>query len=470
MTGRLLAVGEHGGWAGDVPRGWLRLSIIGGVIVLSALCAYLVPRAAGGSLSLLLGAGGVVLCLRWPPLGLVALIVGGLFAPFAVGTGTRTDVNLAILLVAVLLGLWIVEMLARRQVRLVPSPTIRPLLAFVVIAIVAFLAGRELRFYFAQTAPQAAQVGGLAIFLLSAGAFLLVAHQVREIGWLRVLTWVFLTSGGLYVAGWILAGSAPLTLLSLQSGAGGSLFWTWLVALASGQALFNRRLSSCWRLGLAGLVLGALYIGLFPLRSWSSGWVPPVVALLVILWSGAPRAALPVTLLGAALAAFNLESVLDFVMAGDNRGGMAIRLEFFHVMKERISASPWLGFGPANYFWYTVLFPTSASSYYPRFSSHNNYLDIVAQTGVLGLACFIWFAWEVGRLAWRLRTSAPAGFARAYAYSALGGLAGTLAAMLLGDWFLPFVYNVGLPGFRASVLGWLFLGGLVSIEQASRRD
>jgi len=36
---------------------------------------------------------------------------------------------------------------------------------------------------------------------------------------------------------------------------------------------------------------------------------------------------------------------------------------------------------------------------------------------------------------------------------------------MLADWVLPFVYNIGLAGFRASVLGWLFLGGLVTLEQ-----
>jgi hypothetical protein len=36
---------------------------------------------------------------------------------------------------------------------------------------------------------------------------------------------------------------------------------------------------------------------------------------------------------------------------------------------------------------------------------------------------------------------------------------------MLGDWVLPFTYNVGLNGFRASMLAWLFLGGLVSLEQ-----
>ena len=40
----------------------------------------------------------------------------------------------------------------------------------------------------------------------------------------------------------------------------------------------------------------------------------------------------------------------------------------------------------------------------------------------------------------------------------------------LGDWFLPFVYNIGIAGFRASVLGWLFLGGLLAMEGVGRSN
>ena len=50
----------------------------------------------------------------------------------------------------------------------------------------------------------------------------------------------------------------------------------------------------------------------------------------------------------------------------------------------------------------------------------------------------------------------------------LGGLVGMLFSGMLGDWFLPFVYNVGLHGMRASLLGWLFLGGLVALEEIYR--
>ena len=34
----------------------------------------------------------------------------------------------------------------------------------------------------------------------------------------------------------------------------------------------------------------------------------------------------------------------------------------------------------------------------PRISSHNNYVDLFAHGGILGLLLFFWFAWEVARL------------------------------------------------------------------------
>ena len=72
--------------------------------------------------------------------------------------------------------------------------------------------------------------------------------------------------------------------------------------------------------------------------------------------------------------------------------------------------------------------------------------------------------------AWALRARVQDGFARAYVYACMAGLAGTLASGMLGDWFLPFVYNIGIAGFRASMLAWFFLGGLVVIRQSVNRQ
>jgi CHASE2 domain-containing sensor protein len=71
---------------------------------------------------------------------------------------------------------------------------------------------------------------------------------------------------------------------------------------------------------------------------------------------------------------------------------------------------------------------------------------------------------EVAWLAWRLRRRLQGDFVAGYVNGMLAAWAGVMVVMLLLDWFLPFVYNVGFLGFQASVLVWLFLGGLVVLE------
>jgi O-antigen ligase len=130
-------------------------------------------------------------------------------------------------------------------------------------------------------------------------------------------------------------------------------------------------------------------------------------------------------------------------------------------MAEIIKVNPIFGLGMANYYWYTPLFPILG--YRVSFNSHNNYIDIIAQTGLVGLICFLWFFGELWLFGWHIRNRVPEGFPRAYVMGSLAGIVGTLSLAALGDWVIPFVYNVGLEGFRASMFGFLFLGGLVAI-------
>ena len=132
-------------------------------------------------------------------------------------------------------------------------------------------------------------------------------------------------------------------------------------------------------------------------------------------------------------------------------------------MWQVIQYNPWLGFGPANYHHYTALFPILG--WWVRFNSHNNYIDLVGQTGLIGLILFGWVAVEVLRLAVKLRHRLGSGFERAYVFGAIGGLAGSLVSGLLADWIIPFTYNVGVRGFRSSLLFWFFLGGVLSLKR-----
>ena len=452
-------------WRVENTQRWLRPLIIASVLLLSATLAFNVsPRLLILIPGLLLGIGVVLLFIRWPPLGLIALI-GSIPIPINGPSGS----NVTMALVAVLLVLWLLDMMVRqREIKLPPSAPIRPLLILVLVAILAFGVGQLPWYTFAQAAPMGAQLGGLAIFVLSAGAFLLVAQYVRDLRWLEWLTWIFLALGGLYIAGRLAPGLGQFTN-SLFDSATGSLFWTWLVALSFSQAVFNRNLHPGWRVVVGSLTLATLYVALTQGWAWNSGWIPPLVAVMISLWAAKPKLGLLIAFMGAIGAVTKLQKLIDLVMVGDNEYSLGTRLDAWAIVWEISKVNPILGLGPANYYWYTPLFPIRG--YAVRFNSHSQYVDLIAQTGFLGLACFLWFFGATGWLGWQLRQRVPAGFARAYVYGALGGLAGTLVAGALGDWVLPFFYNIGMAGFRASVLGWLFLGGLVALEQmyASQR-
>ncbi|UCG25834.1 MAG: O-antigen ligase family protein [Chloroflexota bacterium] len=449
------------------PARWLRPLLVVGMLALSVA----IPRLFSEQdiwflLGLPLGVAGLLLFLRWPPLGLVLLIPVGMFVPFEISTGSNTTVNATILLLALLSGLWVIQLVtSRSQATPIPARILAPLLALLLIALLAFLAGQLPWFPFAgQTAPLTAQLGGLMVFVLSAAAFLLAAHQLRDLRWLQWLTWLFLALGGLVVAGALLRpGPGEIILRFFQRDAAGSLFWVWLVALAFGQALFNKQLHPGWRMALVGLVAASLYFGAVLNSGWRAGYIPPLAAVAAIIALRSWRAALAVVLLGA-VPAWLL--VNDALVADEY--SYSTRTEAWLLMYEIIRVNPLLGFGPANYYWYTPLF--RIRGFYVPFNAHSQYVDMVAQIGLLGLASFLWFVFEVGRLGWRLRRKVPEGFAKAYVFGAMGGLAGTLFAGILGDWIIPFVYNVGLSGMRASIMAWIFLGGLVALGQMQMKS
>ncbi|OGO29310.1 MAG: hypothetical protein A2W33_01535 [Chloroflexi bacterium RBG_16_52_11] len=438
----------------DTPV-WLRTLLPISLLLINAALASMVSQRRLMLLPyLILGVGAVLIFLRWPPLGLIVALLAGAVVPFFGPSG----LNITMILVSLLLGLWLLDMVVRqRQIRFAASRSVWPLLSFLIIALFSFGVGQLPWFNFAQNAPLGAQLGGLSIIVLSAGTFLLVANQVHDLGWLSRITWAFLALAALFV---VFTSVLPALGLSTREffQPMGSVFYIWLVAMAFSQAAFNRDLHPGWRLALGGLVLAIFYVRLYINFDDKSGWIPLLVCIAAITGFRSWRAGL-VLVLVAALSAFYLSTSV----ISSEEYSLSTRLEAWSILFQIIKINPIWGTGFANYYWYTPLFPIEG--YAVSFNSHNNYVDIVAQTGLVGLACFLLFLWEVGRLGWRLRDNVPSGFAQAYVYGALGGLVGMVVVGMFGDWVLPFFYNVGLTGFRSSMLGWLFLGGLVSLEQ-----
>jgi O-antigen ligase len=452
-------------WLAQNSRRWLPPLIIANVLLLSALLAFIAPPPRLLILVpvLLFGIGAVLIFIRWPPLGLMALI-GSIIIPYS----GPSNFNASMVLAALLLGLWLLDMLVRqREIKLIASPPVGPSLALILVALLAFGVGQLPWYTFASQAPLGAQLGGLSLFVLSTGVFLLAVHQVREVKWLEWMTWLFLALSSLYIAGRLTPGLNNFTdFLFIE--ATGSLFWTWLVALSFSQAVFNPHLPFGWRVALGGLLISTLYVSLTQGWAWNSGWLPSLVAMVAILWASKPKLGFLITLVGVIGGLTKFQKLINMIMVGDNEYSLSTRLEAWQIVWEISKVNPILGLGPANYRWYTPLFPIRGWAV--QFNSHNQYVDLIAQTGFLGLSCFLWFFGSIGWLSWQLRERVPPGFTRAYVYGAVGGVAGTLTAAALGDWVIPFFYNINLGGFRASMLTWLFLGGVVALEQITRKS
>ena len=451
------------GWLTQNPYYWVPLLVGVGVLLVGTYLGFKgSPREMMLALALVPGLIVLTILWRWPPIGLIFLVIISLFLPSPHLPGR---LNTAVLFFVALVGLAVLKGIVNKDpLSLLPSRTVWPVLALSLTATLSFGLGQLRWFRFAENAELDAQIGGLAIFILAGAAFLLPAYQIRNLLWLQWLTWIFIATAFLHVVGWLVPGLSSITGYLFQPGTyNNSLFWVWLVTLTFSQALLNQKLHPGWRLVLGCMTVATLSVTFFKMGDWKSGYLPSLVSIAVILALRSWRLGLVMALIAPIAAVY-----LSTQAVATDEYSYSTRVDALLIMVEIIKVNPILGFGPANYYWYTPLFPIRGWAV--NFNSHNQYADIVAQIGLVGLGCLAWFAAELGWVGWQLRNRVPTGFAQAYVYGALGGLVAMLASGVLVDWFFPFVYNIGFSGFRVTILNWVFLGGLVSLEQIYRHQ
>ena len=434
---------------------WIQYGIILAVVLISVAAAY------WGSMTILMalagavvGTAGFLALLRYPNLGFILLFLGGMFVPFA-GPG---GFNASILTLILMIGLWLMDMfVVKRQFTFVKSAPIRPAGYMLIVCVIAFAMGQIPWFIFANQAPIDAQIGGFAIYFFLVLAMIMTANVIREVRWLKIIVWTFIGLGFIYVLGRTLQLSV-IDKIYAHGVYANSMFWMWMVALPLSQAIYNNHLTLRTRILLYGIVALTFYVALVQQNDWKSGWVPAAVAAAVLAgWKF--RKVVPFFIPFVAAVAIYLAQ--DLISTDEYSWGT--RVDAWLVVLDISRVSPIIGLGFANYYWYAQIF--TIRGYRIRFNSHSQFVDIIAQTGILGLICFVWILFEVGRLAYRLMNQLPEGFAKAYAYGVFASVFGALMASFLVDWLLPFAYNIGLDGVRASVLPWIFFGGLISLEQ-----
>jgi hypothetical protein len=363
-----------------------------------------------------------------------------------------------------LLAMGVVRRLLARNARIIRSPMNGPLLALAGVWILAYLTSD------ADLSPMVwvwdvyalPRVGQLGIVLVSAAAFFLALNHARHEWQLQVATFGFVVLGVPALVAFYAGHEGVFSFLST-----GGLFTMWCSTLAYGQALFNEKLPPWLRIGLIGLTAGFIVKSMLIQTSWFSGWMPTIVAFAVLTLLRSWRAFAVVGAISAALVALYRDVVYhalwDVKVAQGDLTRLPIWIQGWSLVKDHLP----FGTGPAGYApYYQSIYLGSSYS----MSTHSNYLDFLAQTGVIGSAIALWFFATLLVVGWQARDRWRSGFRGGYCQAAFAGLLALFVAMSLGDWFIPFVYNQTIAGFRYTVLSWIFLGylaGLATLRPAS---
>lgn len=450
----------------------LRVVVIAGLLCALPLVGFvttnsgILPFIALGAILLLTG---ILILLRRIELGFVGMLLAGVFIRFRIPTGTASELVISMLLCLGIFGLWLVRLLAvDRRLALKPAPVNTPLLAFVVTVFISLGWGWVFRdaLVIQLSTPLVLIAAALVLTLLPA-TLLMVTNLVQDVSWLRAFVWLFLAEGlvTLIISLVIDLGIGPTgTIRELVFRNGfvwvntQGLFSMWYLAFALALALFNRHLHWAWRIVLLVYSAGWVYWGFVQRVTWLSGWVPAFVAAAVVVFFRSKGFFVVLTVV-------ILVVVWGYYWGGQFQRELAesgLTRWAAYETNWRITGKHLLfGTGPAGYAsYYMSYFPTEATA------SHSNYIDVIAQTGVVGSFFLLWFFGAQIRGGFRLRHRLRnrGDFAESLAVAVTAGTVGCLAAMALGDWLLPFAYTQGIVGFDGAMFSWFFMGLLWALD------
>jgi len=441
---------------------FVQLAMIAALLVGLLMVGWLATRLQPELLLVLVATPlAALLVFRRPQLSVPAITLTALFVRFSLPTGTQSRIVASLLLTALCLVLWIIRMASvDKRLRLRPSRANLPLLCFVAANLVSYLwsnAFRDPLVVAWQTWPFV-QLGALAVMILLPSAFLLASNTLETLGWLKVLTAIFLGAGVLATVHDYLL---PLDFLQVRP-----LFPTWFMCIALAQALLNRDLPMWLRLLLLSLFAVYGYDQLVLNLAWLAAWIPTLLGVLVVSGLRSRRLLVALLILVSVFVAANFADARAAYQMERRISGVT-RLAAY-VQNWRVTGKHLLfGVGPAGYAVYYM-------SYFPQqaMATHSNYLDVLSQTGVVGLLAFLAFFLAMTFTARDslARTRSRSDFARAFAVGTAGGLVGTVVAMGLGDWVLPFVYTQTIAGFDYALYTWVLLGASVALNHHLARE
>ena len=435
-------------------RRW-RSALVAGVVSVSAWGIATLPLEVA-AFAAALGAGSLTLLrwpwLIWPAIALALPVASGI----RLGPATATEG-----LLALAAGLWLMDGARRRHLRTYASPVLLLVLIYASVLLLSLLRAQGLGEGMAEVVKWAefALVMALASAMVSRGRAMWLAAALVLAGVAQALLglyqftfqvgpeWFVLFDGYMRASGSFRQPNPYAGYLGVLLPIALSLaIW----ALSDILSRRTRTVASVARAAFFAVGFGVIAAGL--LASWSrGGWMAAAASIVVVL-AVRSRKGMVVTLVGGGAVAIalligmvspralpaglegRLQGVADITRPAqllsqpvtDDNFALIERLAHWVAGYRMWESAPWLGVGAGNYAaaYESVRMPTWTE---PLGHAHNLYLNILAETGLIGLAAFAAMWIGLAAWAWRRTNGDPAfacsGWCRAMAAAALGAMA-----------------------------------------------
>ena len=381
-------------------------------------------------------------------------LVFALTVKVGLSTGTESKIPVSLLFVAAWGAAWLGKMALGHRINFARISSNWPSLFFLTLVAFSLVWGRF------QIDPQIiipdkfinVQLGTIGVTVLSVALFILCLNLVRRVSTVKAVYMILLFGSLYYLPLFLTQTRVPINVETR------GLFPLWFCSISL-SLLLNQRQMPRWQRFLIALALVGWIFRLFVVTLVRiSSWLPALIGMLVILFLYSRKWFLVVCLVGGILVVLNYQLLFQaIVVAKEEEGTLAgqtsresLWAQAYLVAQDHLV----LGTGPAGYAnYYLTYFRDHA------LSTHNNYLDVLLQYGLLGIGAFLWLCYSLFNETWKsIRVHEAGSFEKAFSIGCFGGICGMLPAMWLGDWVIPFAYNQTISGFDYTGLNWFFIG------------
>jgi hypothetical protein len=380
-----------------------------------------------------------------------------------ISTGTGTKITFTFLGLNLWAALWFFKLvIVDRKFNFRSAASNYPTLIFISIVIISFIWSNifvdvPVSYIFSEKIfPRIMTMVSLIIAPITA---IMYATHIRSVRTIKIMVYYMIFCGFVFGAlrigmGYVIS---PLNIKGL--------FPMWVGALALGQLLYNTNLKWYIRAAMVAVVGMWYYIQLGLGLSWLSGWIPLSIVIVIIITVYSRKLLLVAVLVAVAYVLINLTALQENFAREDEESGGTRNAAWSEALAHA-DDHLFLGSGPAGYYFYYTIYGFRANL------SHNNYIDIIAQTGLVGFTAYIamWLAFGYMNLKMYRAVPNDHGFLHGLKIALVACWVATMVAMMLGDWITPFPYTQGLNGIDYAIWAWIFQGMAIALYHLAQRQ